>query len=92
MTTQISEKRIEFSSIFNKKLKKVPTEIKLAFTDVFELFLENPKNEILRNHALKAKYSGMRSINVTDDWRALYREEPERIIFFDIGTHSQLYK
>lgn len=92
MTKQISEKRIEFSAIFNKKLEKAPTEIKIAFAEIFELFLEDPKSKILRNHDLKNKYAGMRSIDVTEDWRALYREEKERIIFFEIGTHSQLYK
>lgn len=37
-----------------------------------------------------------RSIDVTGDWRALYREFKEEnppIAFFDgLGTHSQLYK
>jgi addiction module RelE/StbE family toxin len=45
----------------------------------------------LRNHPLSGKYEGFRSIDVTEDWRALYRKEPERIIFVDIGTHTQLY-
>jgi mRNA-degrading endonuclease YafQ of YafQ-DinJ toxin-antitoxin module len=29
---------------------------------------------------------------VTDDWRALYREEPERITFVELGTHKELYE
>jgi mRNA-degrading endonuclease YafQ of YafQ-DinJ toxin-antitoxin module len=36
-------------------------------------------------------YAGFRSIDVAEDWRALYRREPERIIFVEIGTHEQLY-
>jgi addiction module RelE/StbE family toxin len=40
---------------------------------------------------LKDKYAGFRSIDVPDDWRALYRKERERIIFVELGTHDQLY-
>jgi addiction module RelE/StbE family toxin len=45
----------------------------------------------LRNHPLKDKFAGVRSIDVTADWRALYRRERERIIFVEFGTHDQLY-
>jgi mRNA-degrading endonuclease YafQ of YafQ-DinJ toxin-antitoxin module len=37
------------------------------------------------------KYAGVHSIDVTGDWRALYRKESERILFIDLGTHDQLY-
>jgi addiction module RelE/StbE family toxin len=40
---------------------------------------------------LTGKYAGFRSIDVTEDWRALYREEKERIMFADLGTHEELY-
>jgi addiction module RelE/StbE family toxin len=91
MINKKQEERIEFSPLFNKKLIKAPTEIKLAFRQVLELFREHPHHEALRNHPLKEKYAGIRSIDITDDWRALYRKESERIIFVDLGTHDQLY-
>ena len=53
-----------------------------------------PKNrelQSLRNHPLKDKFAGVRSIDVTGDWRALYRKMRERIIFVELGTHDQLY-
>jgi mRNA-degrading endonuclease YafQ of YafQ-DinJ toxin-antitoxin module len=40
---------------------------------------------------LTGKYAGFCSIDVTEDWRALYREEKERIMFADLGTHEELY-
>jgi addiction module RelE/StbE family toxin len=48
------------------------------------LFVEDSNHPSLRNHALKAKFAGLRSIDVTDDWRALYRWEDQRIIFVRI--------
>ena len=83
--------RIEFTPLFNKQRKASPLEIKQAFRDALDLFAENPTHAALRNHPLTGKYAGFRSIDVTDDWRALYRTEPERIIFVEIGTHDQLY-
>jgi addiction module RelE/StbE family toxin len=91
MTDSKHNKRIEFSPIFNKQISRAPTEIKRAFREAYGLFAENPTHPALRNHFLTGKYAGFRSIDVTEDWRALYREENERIIFADLGTHEELY-
>ena len=91
MINEKQKERIEFSPIFNKKLAKAPTEIKLAVRQALELFRENPHHKALRNHLLTERYAGFRSIDVTEDWRALYREEKERIMFADLGTHEELY-
>jgi addiction module RelE/StbE family toxin len=82
---------IEFTLLFNKQRKAAPLKIKQAFRDALDLFAENPNHQALRNHPLTGKYAGFRSIDVTGDWRALYRIESERIIFVEIGTHPQLY-
>jgi addiction module RelE/StbE family toxin len=86
-----NEPRIEFTPLFNKQRKAAPLEIKQAFRDALDLFAENPNHQALRNHSLTGKYAGFRSIDVTGDWRALYRTESECIIFVEIGTHPQLY-
>jgi addiction module RelE/StbE family toxin len=91
MINEKQKERIEFSPIFNKKLAKAPTEIKLAVRQALELFRESPHHEALRNHLLTERYAGFRSIDVTEDWRVLYREEKERIMFADLGTHEELY-
>jgi addiction module RelE/StbE family toxin len=69
----------------------VPIEIKKAFLETFSLFIVEPFHHSLRNHPLKGKYPGFRSIDVTGDWRALYREEAKRIIYVELGTHEKLY-
>lgn len=92
-----SFKRIDYSRKFLKQLKKSPLEIKVAFRKRLELFLQDPSHPQLNNHALTGKLSGVRSINVTGDWRAIYsiytNEEGDKVITFEmLGTHSQLYK
>jgi addiction module RelE/StbE family toxin len=86
-----NDPRIEFTPLFNKQRKTAPLEIKEAFREALELFIENPTYKALRNHSLTGQYAGFRSIDVTDNWRALYRQESGRVIFVDIGTHDQLY-
>jgi addiction module RelE/StbE family toxin len=92
MTTPLIHKRIEFSPIFKKKLKRVNVETKTAFREALELFLEDTHGEKLRNHTLRGKYAGVHSIDVTEDFRALYREDSERIVFVELGTHNELYR
>lgn len=62
-----------------------------------DMFVSNPKHPLLRDHALSGIYEGYRSINITGDWRALYKIvepiiEDSFIVFVDLGTHSQLYR
>jgi addiction module RelE/StbE family toxin len=91
MIKTIQPPRIEFSGFFTKQLKAAPREIKVAFVETLQLFRDDPVHPALRNHALTGKYAGFRSIDVTGDWRALYRAGTERIIFTELGTHPQLY-
>jgi addiction module RelE/StbE family toxin len=85
-------KRIDFSNKFEKNLKKAPLEIKIAFRKRMEIFSEDPFSSILNNHSLTGIYKGYRSINITGNWRAIYSEYPNKIVFIALGTHSQLYK
>jgi mRNA-degrading endonuclease YafQ of YafQ-DinJ toxin-antitoxin module len=92
MTKSTPTPPIKFSDIFNKHLKAAPREIRSAFFDTIQLFIADRSNPYLRDHALKERRSCLRSIDVTDDWRALYKSEPgEVVIFVDLGTHDQLY-
>ena len=85
---------IKFTSKFSKQYKKAPFEVKDSFDKRLGIFIQNKFHPVLNNHALVGKYRGYRSINVTGDWRAIFREFGSgELIYFDlIGTHSQLYK
>lgn len=89
---------ISYSTTFLKQLKKAPLSVKETFKDRLSLFLQDPFHPFLHNHKLAGKLMRYRSINITGDWRALFRESYQKkshgkeIIFVLFGTHSQLYK
>lgn len=88
--------RVKYSKLFLKQIKNAPLRIQEAFRKRRELFFEDPYHSQLRNHLLTGSLQRYRSINVTGDWRALFRmieRDGHAIVFFDaIGTHSQLYR
>lgn len=87
--------RIEFTQRFSKQRKAAQVEIKIAFLESLELFLDDPNHSQLRNHPLKGQYSGYNSINITSDWRALLKIRTNKgqitLVFHMLGTHMQLY-
>lgn len=84
---------VRFHKTFNKQFRKLrPTEKQKAM-ERFKLFSKEQFHPILNNHALKGKYQGRHSINITGDYRALYKlVNPDTALFVDIDTHSNLYK
>lgn len=84
--------QIEFTKSFIKQFKKLRTNQQERFYERLELFKKNPQDRVLRDHALKGKYKGYRSIDIESDLRALYYvKEDVVVVFAIIGTHSQLY-
>lgn len=77
---------------FKKKFKKLPNEVRKKFGERAELFKKDKFNKQLNNHSVGAVYPGCRSINITGDYRAIFREKGEIATFINIGTHSQLYR
>lgn len=83
---------IKTTGAFDKQYAKLNLKVKISFKRRVTLFKANPFDVSLRNHALKGKYLGCRSIDITGDVRALYTTQGDTIIIFGfIGTHSQLY-
>ncbi len=76
---------------FEKEFQKLPMHVKDAFEQRVRLFVENKFYPLLSNHPLGGEYQGLRSINVTGDFRALFEDHGELVIFKRIGTHSELY-
>lgn len=86
--------KIKFSPKFRKKYRKSPAKIQSAFRDRITLFRNDPYHPLLNNHALTGNWRDCRSINITGDWRAIFREfDGGDLMYFDtIDTHSNLYK
>ena len=80
---------------FIKSLKRLDVRIRKSFKQRIDVFAKDPHNPKLNNHSLKRKYKGYKSIDITNDYRAIYEEvhEDEDTIayFISIGTHEELY-
>lgn len=87
--------KIEYSKRFIKDFRNSPKYIRNKFKLCLEIFIEDKNNRILNNHPLVGRLSSYRSINITGDWRAIFKELNDNIeisaYFIAIGTHSQLY-
>jgi addiction module RelE/StbE family toxin len=83
---------IEFTHGFLKQFKALHPKQKERFYSRLDLFKKNPHDKSLRDHALKGKYAGYRSIDIAGDLRALYYVNGSTIVIFAyVWTHSQLY-
>lgn len=87
---------IKFTDHFRRQYKKTDVRIQKQLKQCLGIFAKNPNDPQLKNHPLKREYEGQRSIDITSDWRAIYREagkvEDEEVIYFtSLGTHDQLY-
>ena len=77
---------------FERRYIKLPPSVRKQFKERRDIFVENPFNPVLHNHALQGKYHGYRSINITGNYRAVYKLiAKDVVIFVDLGTHSELY-
>ncbi|HBQ51245.1 TPA: hypothetical protein DD690_04675 [Candidatus Daviesbacteria bacterium] len=87
---------VKYDPDFLQKLKKVDVRVRNHFKKAIAVFTRDPFNPELNNHSLKREYTGYRSIDITNDWRALYAEKTEgddTVAYFVIfGTHDEFYK
>ncbi|PIP74340.1 MAG: hypothetical protein COX78_03870 [Candidatus Levybacteria bacterium CG_4_10_14_0_2_um_filter_35_8] len=87
---------INYTDNFLRQLKKSNVQIRKTFKQRLLLFVENPNDLEFNNHPLQREYVGFRSIDITADYRAVYREVIQKddtyIYFISLGTHHQLYE
>lgn len=87
--------KIDYVKSFLKSYKKLDLKIQKKFDEKVLIFQKDHFNILLNNHALTWKYKWFRSISITWDFRAIFKEYPnwtyEFVDFIDIWTHSELY-
>ena len=72
-------------------MKKNP-EIQKRFWKKVEDFIENPFDKKLKTHKLSGKLQNVWSFSLSRDLRVLfYFVENDKVIFFDIGKHDEVY-
>jgi mRNA-degrading endonuclease YafQ of YafQ-DinJ toxin-antitoxin module len=78
-----------------RKLKSLDVRIRNSFKKRILIFQKNPNDLRLNNHKLRDPYRGLHSINITNDYRAIYeeiKEGKETVSYFLLlGTHNELY-
>jgi addiction module RelE/StbE family toxin len=81
------------TSQFKKLYKKLPKKAQEQFGTRLTLFLQEPQHPQLNLHKLKGEYRDYWSINVTGDYRLVFKliEDENALLLVNIGTHSQLY-
>ena len=86
---------VRFDPDLIKKLKKLDIRIRKSFRERVLIFQKNPRESSLNNHDLKDPYQGLRSIDITNDYRAIYEEtitgEDTFAYFSLLGIHDELY-
>lgn len=81
-----------FVKNFDRRIKPNPN-LRNRFNQRYLLFLNDPKNPILKDHALSGNMLGLRSFSISGDIRVTYRKIAYDLIeFMDIGTHPQVYR
>ena len=84
--------RVIPSKNFEKKVVKLPAQIKRAVVERLRLFAEDQFHTLLNNHALHGQQKHFRSINITGDYRLIYEQyDADTVRLIDIDTHSNLY-
>lgn len=86
---------VKYSPRFLVLVKKVNVRIRKSLKKRIAIFIQNPNDPELNNHALRDEYTGYKSIDVTADWRAIFEEiqidENTIAYFIGLGTHKELY-
>lgn len=82
---------VKYTKDFIKDSKRLKSGRQEKLKVRLKLFGQDQFDPILNNHALKGEYSGYRSINITGDLRAIYKQSSDEMIFITIDSHSNLY-
>ncbi len=84
--------RVSYHKNFSKNYKKLPPKIREQFKKRLKLFLENPFHPILNNHMLHGEWRSFRSISISGNFRAIYKQLDDYVFeFVIIDTHGNLY-
>jgi addiction module RelE/StbE family toxin len=81
---------------FIKLYKEADVRIRKSIDEKLRVFIKNPFDLGLDNHPLRDEWEGFRSIDITNDYRAVYKEVKEgeelNAYFVALGTHKELYR
>jgi len=78
--------------VFKRQFEKLDKTIKEKFEERLILLMTNVVDPLLNDHKLGPPFESYRSINITGDYRLVYKRiDVDTIYLRAIGTHHQLY-
>jgi len=81
-----------FHNHFKKSYLNLSKKMQKSVDDRLLMFSKDPFDILLKNHSLSGRYKNYHSINITGNYRAIYKNiSKDYVIFIKLGTHSQLY-
>jgi len=81
----------EFNKLYFRRIKPNLNLVKRTGERI-TLFMDNPNNEILKNHRLGGGMKNLYSFSINGDCRIVYKIISNNLVeFIDIGTHNQVY-
>lgn len=85
--------QIRFHKSFLKKYNKLSLCQRKLVDEALDKFAHNPFEKSLKNHALKGRLKGLRSISVAFDLRLVFLEKDHylEVLFVNVGSHNQVY-
>lgn len=83
---------IHHDRVFERQLKKLSKELREKLKERLNLLIRDASNPILNDHKLGPPFESFRSINITGDYRLVYKRlDPNTYYLRAVGTHHQLY-
>lgn len=79
-----------FKKSYANRIANNPKLLKRT-TERITLFQKDPRDLVLKDHLLKGGQRQRRAFSITGDIRIVYRRIDDGILFYDIGTHNQVY-
>jgi len=86
---------IQFTKELLRRLRSIKTRQPRLYKKIakqLKLFSQDPKHPSLRVHKLKGRLEDTWSISIDESTRMLYSLFDNTALFFQIGTHDQVYK
>jgi len=78
--------------VFRHQYKKLSRAVQDKMWERLALLIADESNPILHNHKLNPPYEGYWSINITGDYRLVYKKiSADTYYLRAVGTHHQLY-
>ena len=85
---------IRYTKRFRKQYRKLAKKDQRRTDNVIALFIKNPFDPQIKNHALTGQLKGKRAISAGFDLRIVFKIEGDYtiVLMLSVGPHEKVYK